>query len=130
MRDIPTVENNVVISAYVGVHQFCRVGRNVMIGALSKITQDVPPFCMIADFPPRLIGLNNIGLKRAGFTLEDLRALKNAFKKIFSFKSNTKKEAAILTEHENEFVRHLANFVATPSKRGVLTKRAGEILED
>ena len=122
-----TVENNAVLSAFVGVHQFCRIGKYAMIGGMSKITQDIPPFCMVAENPSKLIGINVVGLKRGGMTAQDLRDLKDAFKKLFSFKTKLSQTINELSNHANPLVRDICEFMRN-SKRGILTKRAGEVI--
>jgi UDP-N-acetylglucosamine acyltransferase len=74
--------------AYLGggsaVHQFCRVGRLVMVGGLAKVTQDVPPFVMVEGVAnSEVIGLNKVGLKRNGYTPEQILQLKQAYRVIY-----------------------------------------------
>src|ERR671916_360645 len=73
-----TVEDHVFLSNNVGCHQFVRIGRHSMVGGKSKIVQDVLPFFTTDGNPPRVRGLNSIGLRRAGVTVEARRALKMA----------------------------------------------------
>jgi len=71
--------------AYLGgaaaVVQHCRIGRLAMLGATTKIAQDVPPFVMVAN--SRVIGLNRVGLRSHGFTPADMRQLKAAYRVIY-----------------------------------------------
>lgn len=74
--------------AYVGgasaVHQFCRIGRLAMIGGIAKITQDVPPFVMIEGRGgSEVIGLNKVGLRRNGYTADQIQQLKDAYRVIY-----------------------------------------------
>lgn len=73
--------------AYVGgaaaVHQFCRIGRLAMIGGLSRVTQDVPPFVMVEGGVTLVVGLNKVGLRRNGYTPEQILQLKNAYRVIY-----------------------------------------------
>jgi UDP-N-acetylglucosamine acyltransferase len=73
--------------AYVGgasaVHQFCRIGRLAMIGGLSRITQDVPPFVMVEGGITLVVGLNKVGLRRNGYTPEQILQLKHAYRVIY-----------------------------------------------
>ena len=93
-----------------------------MIGGLSKVQQDVPPFMVIDGNPPATRGLNLIGLQRRGFTEEDIRALKTAYKKLFLKKdanlamalSSLKATHAAAVPH----VAHLIDFIEA-SQRGV-----------
>ncbi len=74
------VEDHVTLGAKCGVHQFCRVGTHVMVGAMSKVVQDVPPY-LIADGNPAIArSINKVGLERSGFTPERLEAVKHAFR--------------------------------------------------
>jgi UDP-N-acetylglucosamine acyltransferase len=68
------------LSSGVGVHQFCRIGRLAMIGGHAKVTKDCLPFVITDGNPARARGLNLVGLRRAGFTAEKLRGLKQAFR--------------------------------------------------
>lgn len=78
-----TVEDHVFLSNNVGCHQFVRLGRYAMVGGKSKIVQDVLPFFTTDGNPPRVRGLNSVGLRRAGFSSEARRALKNAYQLLF-----------------------------------------------
>lgn len=73
------VEDQAYVGGNGGVHQFVRVGRLSIIGAVSMVRQDVPPFVMAAGVPARAHGLNVVGLRRAGIPDAHRRALKRAF---------------------------------------------------
>jgi UDP-N-acetylglucosamine acyltransferase len=60
-----------------------RIGRQAMIGGLAGVTNDIPPFGNVFGLPARLVGLNVIGLRRRGFSRENLHALRAAFRLIF-----------------------------------------------
>lgn len=77
------VEDRAYISGGVAVHQFCRIGRLAIIGGLSKIVQDVPPFVMVEGGKAEVVGLNKIGLKRNGYTTEQVLQLKEAYRVIY-----------------------------------------------
>ena len=72
-----------IISGLTAVHQFCRVGEHSITGGCSKIVQDIPPFMIVDGNPASTRGLNQVGLQRRGFSEEDIRALKSAYKKLF-----------------------------------------------
>lgn len=83
------VEDHVILGGLTAVHQFCRIGSYAITGGCSKIVQDVVPF-MIADGNPAATrGVNLVGLQRAGFSEEDIRAIKEAYKAVFMRKQNT-----------------------------------------
>ncbi len=74
----------VVVGGVSGVHQFVRIGRFSMIGALSRVTLDVPPFVMASGNDSfRFEGLNSIGLKRRGFSSEKITMIKDAYRIVF-----------------------------------------------
>lgn len=69
----------VTLGGLAGIHQRARVGRLAMVGAGAMVSQDVPPFCIAQGDRARLVGLNVVGLRRAGFGAETILALKHAF---------------------------------------------------
>ena len=77
------VEDHVILGGLSAVHQFCRLGTRSIIGGCAKVVQDVPPFCTADGNPARTRGLNIIGLKRAGFSREQMRALREAYRKVY-----------------------------------------------
>jgi UDP-N-acetylglucosamine acyltransferase len=117
-----TVEDYAIVSGLAAVHQFCRVGKHSIIGGLSKVVQDIPPFMIIDGNPASTRGLNLIGLQRRGFSEGDIRDLKSAYKRLFLKKeislanglSSLKATEAAL----NPNVEHLINF-AENSQRGI-----------
>lgn len=77
------VGDRVLISSHSAVHQFCRIGRLAMIGGGSMVVRDVPPFCLAQGDRARLVGLNRVGLERAGVSAEAVRALRRAYRTLF-----------------------------------------------
>jgi UDP-N-acetylglucosamine acyltransferase len=77
------IHDNVVLGGLVGVHQHSRIGRCAMVGGGGMAAQDVPPFTIAQGDRARLFGLNIVGLRRAGFSLEVLGALKGAYRELF-----------------------------------------------
>ena len=75
-----TVEDAAIIGGLSAVHQFARIGRHAMVGGMSRITHDVPPYTIGAGSPYRLGGLNLVGLRRHGFSLQSRVALAKAFR--------------------------------------------------
>lgn len=73
------VEDSAVIAGYVGVHQFCKVGTMAMVGGMSKVTKDVPPFMKVQGIPARVFGLNSVGLERNGVDKLERRILRQAY---------------------------------------------------
>lgn len=77
------VEDRVVFGGIVGLHQFVRIGRLAMIGGMSKVVTDVPPFMMVDGRPTEVVGLNVLGLRRAGIPPKVRSGLKQAFRLIY-----------------------------------------------
>jgi len=77
------VEDRAYISGAVGVHQFCRIGSLAMLSGHARITRDVPPFVNVDGNTSLVVGLNTVGLRRAGFTSDDILQLKAAYRHIY-----------------------------------------------
>ena len=73
-----------IIGGLSAVHQFCRVGKYAMVGGMSGIEQDVIPYGLVTGDRARLRGLNLIGLKRHGFTSEDISEMRRAYRMLFA----------------------------------------------
>ena len=114
-----TIEDRVFLSNGVGVHQFVRMGRYAMVGGKSKIVQDVLPFFITDGNPPRVRGLNTVGLTRAGFSEEARRALKSAYRTLFNSAAPLADVLKKLEEIDDENVAHLVGFIRG-SKRGFI----------
>jgi UDP-N-acetylglucosamine acyltransferase len=85
-----TVGDWVILGAFSGVHQFCRLGRHAIIGPHSVITQDVMPFSMtVSEREIKTFGANKIGLERRGFSEASRDALHKAFRLLAGGKLNT-----------------------------------------
>ena len=78
-----TVDDRAFLSGAVGVHQFCRIGRLAMVGGHARVVQDVPPYVTIDGNSGHIVGLNLIGLRRNGFTSDDVLQLKQAYRTIY-----------------------------------------------
>ncbi|YAI81873.1 MAG: acyl-ACP--UDP-N-acetylglucosamine O-acyltransferase [cyanobacterium endosymbiont of Rhopalodia sterrenbergii] len=106
------IESRAVVGGALGVHQFVRIGRNAMLGGMSRIDRDVPPFMMVEGNPSRVRSLNLVGLKRAGLTTQDMGYLKEAFRFLyrsdFTFKEALEQLSKI---SDNEYVRYLHHFL-------------------
>ena len=83
------VEDNAIIGGCLGIHQFVHVGYLAMVGGMTRVDRDVPPFCLAEGHPGRLRGLNRVGIKRSGLMGNkdfDLKLLQNTWNLLF--KSN------------------------------------------
>ena len=113
------IEDHVFLSNNVGAHQFVRMGRYAMVGGKSKIVQDVLPFFTTDGNPPRVRGLNSVGLRRAGFSAESRRALKEAYRVLFRSSMPLDKAIDQLKSVDDENVAHLLSFIRS-SRRGFI----------
>ena len=117
-----TVEDYAIVSGLSAIHQFCRIGCHSIIGGMARVTHDVPPYMIVEGHPAATRGLNVIGLQRRGFTADDIRALKSAYKKLF-----LKKDINLITAlsslkadtpANNPHVKHLIALIES-SERGI-----------
>jgi UDP-N-acetylglucosamine acyltransferase len=113
------IEDHVFISNNVGAHQFVRMGRYAMVGGKSKIVQDVLPFFITDGNPARVRGVNSVGLRRAGFSEEATRALKDAYRKLFRSAMPLQDALRELEQVDDENVSHLLKFIRS-STRGFI----------
>src|SRR5258708_5363346 len=72
------IEDQAFLSGGVVVHQYSKIGRLAMVGGNTRVNLDVPPFFLYTDFNVRPNGLNVVGMRRAGFSDEEIAALKSA----------------------------------------------------
>jgi UDP-N-acetylglucosamine acyltransferase len=78
------IQDSVVLGGLVGVHQHSRIGRCAMVGGGGMAAQDVPPFTIAQGDRARLFGLNIVGLRRNGYSLDVITALKGAYRELFN----------------------------------------------
>ena len=106
------IESKARISGVLGVHQFVHIGSLAMVGGMSRIERDVPPFAIVEGNPARVRSLNLIGLQRSGLSAEDLSQLKKAFRLIYrSEMSFTEALKQLELVSENTFVQHFYRFL-------------------
>lgn len=118
------VGDRAVLSGNSAVHQFCRVGKLAMVGGLAKITRDIPPFC-IAEQAGLCVGVNLVGLKRAGYAAEDRTEIKEAFRIIFRRNLSSTAAAQVLGDCvKSPAGREILEFLRAPSRRGITGGRA------
>ncbi len=117
-----SVEDHATIGAFCTIHQFCRVGRHAYIGALSAITQDVPPFSKVVQARDvRSFGVNTIGLERHGFAPERIQAIERAYRLLLRSKLNTSQAVEQMRASLNgsEDVSELIQFIEA-AERGLI----------
>jgi UDP-N-acetylglucosamine acyltransferase len=116
------------VGALCPVHQFCRIGKYSYIGGGTTITQDVLPFSLTSiERNNHAYGLNRVGLERRGFTPEQMKALRHAYRLLQASKLNTTDALAAIRESlaestddsAAEHVQYLADFIAS-AQRGII----------
>jgi UDP-N-acetylglucosamine acyltransferase len=114
------LEDHVHMSGLAAAHQFTRIGRLAFVSGLTGVAMDVPPYCMVTGGRAELVGLNTVGLQRAGMSEEQIGRVKQAYKTLF--RSNLALTEALeqLDRELGSFpeIAHLVRFVKT-SQRGI-----------
>lgn len=115
------LEEWVVTAGMCGIHQFSRIGAHAFIAAGSKISQDVPPYSMVAGDRARLVGVNTTGLERRGFDPEVVVAIKTAFRTLFYGRLLRDEAIRQVLDEQGHLaeVRRLVDFILK-SERGVV----------
>ena len=108
------VDDHAIIGGQTGVHQFVRIGAYAMVGGASGVLQDVPPYLICHLNPCTPAGLNIVGLRRAGFTDEQVRALRRAYGAFYRENLTAKAACEKIEAMQAEFpgaANELARFV-------------------
>ena len=77
------IENRVTIGGLSGVHQFVRVGQLSILGAGAMVAQDIPPFCIAHGDHAKLVGINKVGVSRAGYSSQEISQLRKLYRQFF-----------------------------------------------
>ncbi|MEM7632549.1 MAG: acyl-ACP--UDP-N-acetylglucosamine O-acyltransferase [Pseudomonadota bacterium] len=118
------LEDDVIIGGLSGVHQFVRVGKGAIIGAVTMVTNDVIPYGLVQAPRGELDGLNLVGLKRRGVARSDITALRAAFQMLAQGEGTFHTRAERLgAETDSDYVREIVDFVMGESDRHFLTPR-------
>jgi UDP-N-acetylglucosamine acyltransferase len=120
------IESGAVISGVLGVHQFVHIGRLSMVGGMTRIQRDVPPYSIVEGNPARVRSLNLVGMKRADFSSASIGALKEAYRLLYS-SGLTLQQALDELDLGTEQVQHLQKFLSasiTMPRRGPIPGRA------
>lgn len=121
------VEDCAIIGGMTPIHQFVRIGCYAMVGGMSRVTHDIPPYTIGAGIPYKFGGLNIIGLKRHGFLLDTRRELSKAFKLLY--RSHIHVEDALkMIEQELKSLPEIQHFVTfcRQTKRGLMGLQGAE----
>lgn len=115
------LEDFVIIGGMTPIHQYSKIGRYAMVGGMSRITNDVPPYSLGGGIPYKFGGINIVGLKRHGFSLDIRQKLSQAFR--ITYRQNLTLEKALeKIEKEIEMINEVRYWIdfCRESKRGLL----------
>lgn len=122
-----TIEEGAVLGGQAGVHQFMRIGKYAMVGGKAGVICDIPPFAKVAGLPPRYLGCNVIGLKRAQFKTDVITEIEEALEALFARPQSLHERHRALDDIERQTQRaeiyELITFIRE-SQRGVCAPRA------
>ena len=114
------VDDHVILGGLSAIHQFTRIGRHAFIAGGSMVAMDVPPYCTAQGDRAELAGLNTVGLQRHGYTEDQVRRIKDAYRILFRSKLGLNEAtSALRAEHGGHAeIDHLLEFILA-SKRGI-----------
>mgnify|MGYP001403799773 FL=1 len=119
------VEDKAIIGGCLGIHQFVHIGYLAMIGGMTRVDRDVPPFCLAEGHPGRLRGLNRIGIKRSGLMENkdfDMKLLQSTWNLLFKSKNVMSESLEIATKGQLDLSStKLCNFL----KKSISKERRG-----
>ncbi len=116
------IEDDVIIGGLSGIHQWVRIGRGAIIGAVTMVTNDVIPYGLVQGPRGQLDGLNLVGLKRKGVSREDITSLRAAFQMLAQGEGAFADRARRLKDETGSaYVREIVDFILADSDRHFLT---------
>ena len=118
------VDHHCFLSGHTAIHQFARIGAYVMVSGLSGVSQDVPPFVTVDGHRADIVGLNVVGLRRAGFDQAARRRIKAAYQLIY--RSGLGRDAALERLQADEAppeIAEIIRFLAADRRRSIVAWR-------
>jgi UDP-N-acetylglucosamine acyltransferase len=121
------VEDFAVLGGLCAIHQFVRIGRHAMVGGMSGVEHDVIPYGSVMGDRARLSGLNLVGVKRRGFSREDIHALRTAYRLLFAQEGTLLERLADVARlfSDNRPVLDIIDFIKADSQRAICQPRLG-----
>lgn len=110
-----------ILGGFTGVHQFVRVGAHSFCGVGTVLLQDLPPYVTVSGNPSRPHGINSEGLKRRGYSSDDIMAIKRAYRSLYrsGLSLEEARQHIAAAAQENEAVKPFSDFIAV-SNRGIV----------
>lgn len=115
------IDDSAVIGGGSLIHQFCHIGRNIMLQGGALVNKDIPPYVKAAREPISYVGLNSIGLHRNGFTNEEIMIISEIYRVIYLSDLNVTNAVQLVLETcpDTSYRKEIVDFV-TESKRGII----------
>jgi UDP-N-acetylglucosamine acyltransferase len=122
------VGDRVVMGGFSAVHQFCRIGAYAFVSAMTGVDKDVPPYVKVFGIPAKIQGVNLVGLRRAGFTKEEIRKISQAIGFFLDAPATIKEVIQELKEifKDEPVVEELIKFLENPSRQGIMRRKPFE----
>ena len=122
------IEDFVIIGGLSAVKQFIRIGKHAIIGGMSGVEKDVIPFGLVMGERANLCGLNIIGLKRRGFTKDNIKALQSMYKDLFNNPTNTLNERVdmLKSKYNDENVLEIIKFIQSENSNSLCKPKSNE----
>ena len=115
------VDTNAIVSPYSAVHQFVKIGKHAFIAGGCMVRKDIPPFVLVGNEPLTYAGVNSVGLRRRGFTVEKINEIQQAYRYIYQKGLNNTQALQAISEEMKvvDEIEYIVNFIKT-SDRGVV----------
>lgn len=115
------VDEHAIVSPYSAVHQFCHIGKHAFTAGGSLVRKDIPPYVIVANEPLSYTGVNSVGLRRRGFSIEEINEIQNVYRYFFQKGlNNSQAVEAIKAELEmTPIVEEILLFIKN-SERGIV----------
>ncbi len=122
------VGKNVVMGGFSAVHQFCRIGDYAFVSAKTGVDKDVPPYVKVFGVPAKIQGVNLIGLRRAGFSKDEIRKISQAIAFFLDAPATVKEVIEELKDifKDEPVVQNLIEFLENPSRQGIMRRKPFE----
>jgi Acyl-[acyl carrier protein]--UDP-N-acetylglucosamine O-acyltransferase len=115
------IEDYAILSGAVLVHQFVRISQHVMIQGGSKVTKDIPPYCLVGRDPIVYCGINIVGLRRRGFTNDQVFLINDIYRILYQGGlNNSEALVEIQNRYPESYERDLIYDFIKDSKRGIV----------
>lgn len=125
------IGDNVIMGGGAGIHQFVRIGHHAFVGGVSNAKNDIIPFGMSDGVPGELVGLNVVGLRRAGYEKQQILDIRRFVKNVFESGGTFKDRLADIDPSQlSEVEKDVHDFITADSKRGFLNVRSAPKSQD